>query len=87
MAAECDGTGVTVNAVCPGYTDTDLVQESIDRIVHKTGRSRETALAALLEADQQERLILPAEVASAVLALCDPSTRVTGEAVAVRSGN
>lgn len=87
MAAECDGTGVTVNAVCPGYTDTDLVQESIDRIVHKTGRSREAALAALLKADQQERLILPAEVASAVLALCDPSTRVTGEAVAVRGGN
>jgi NAD(P)-dependent dehydrogenase (short-subunit alcohol dehydrogenase family) len=87
MAAECDGTGVTVNAVCPGYTDTDLVQESIDRIVHKTGRSREAALAALLKADQQERLILPAEVASAVLALCEPSTRVTGEAVAVRGGN
>jgi NAD(P)-dependent dehydrogenase (short-subunit alcohol dehydrogenase family) len=87
MAAECDGTGVTVNAVCPGYTDTDLVQESIDRIVHKTGRSRETALATLLKADQQERLILPAEVASAVLALCDPSTRMTGEAVAVRGGN
>jgi NAD(P)-dependent dehydrogenase (short-subunit alcohol dehydrogenase family) len=87
MAAECDGTGVTVNAVCPGYTDTDLVQESIDRIVHKTGRSREAALAALLKADQQERLILPAEVASAVLALCDPSTRVTGEAVAVRGGS
>jgi len=84
MAAECDGTGVTVNAVCPGYTDTDLVQESIDRIVHKTGRSREAALAALLRSDQQERLILPAEVASAVLALCEPSTRVTGEAVAVR---
>jgi NAD(P)-dependent dehydrogenase (short-subunit alcohol dehydrogenase family) len=87
MAAECDGTGVTVNAVCPGYTDTDLVQESIDRIVHKTGRSRETALAALLKVDQQGRLILPAEVASAVLALCDPSTRVTGEAVAVRGGS
>ena len=87
MAAECDGTGVTVNVVCPGYTDTDLVQESIDRIVLKTGRSREAALAALLKADQQERLILPAEVASAVLALCDPSTCVTGEAVAVRGGN
>jgi NAD(P)-dependent dehydrogenase (short-subunit alcohol dehydrogenase family) len=87
MAAECDGTGVTVNAVCPGYTDTDLVQESIDRIVHKTGRSREAALAALLKADQQERLILPAEVAAAVLTLCEPSTRVTGEAVAVRGGN
>ena len=87
MAAECDGTGVTVNAVCPGYTDTDLVQESIDRIVHKTGRSREAALAALLRSDQQERLILPAEVASAVLALCEPSTRVTGEAVAVRGGS
>jgi 3-hydroxybutyrate dehydrogenase len=87
LAAECEGTGVTVNAVCPGYTDTDLVQESIDRIMRKTGRSREAALAALLKADQQERLILPAEVASAVLALCEPSTHVTGEAVTVRGGN
>jgi 3-hydroxybutyrate dehydrogenase len=84
LAAEYASTGVTINAVCPGYTDTDLVGESVDRIVRKTGRTREAALASLLAADEQDRLIAPAEVAAAVLSLCLPSDRpVTGEAVPV----
>jgi 3-hydroxybutyrate dehydrogenase len=84
LAAEYASTGVTINAVCPGYTDTDLVGESVDRIVRKTGRTREAALASLLAADAQDRLIAPVEVADAVLSLCLPSDRpVTGEAVPV----
>jgi NAD(P)-dependent dehydrogenase (short-subunit alcohol dehydrogenase family) len=84
LAAEYATTGVTINAVCPGYTDTDLVAASIDRIVEKTGRTREAALAALLASDGQDRLVPPAKVAAAVLALCLPSPRVvTGEAVQV----
>jgi 3-hydroxybutyrate dehydrogenase len=85
LAAECAGTGVTINAVCPGYTDTDLLRESIDRIVAKTGRSRDAALSALLAVDGQERLISADEVATAVLALCLPGAdSITGEAVPVQ---
>ena len=82
LATEYAGTGVTVNAVCPGYADTDLMRESLDRIVKKTGRDRKAALAALLAPDAQERLISPAEVADAVLRLCTPAPdAVTGESV------
>lgn len=88
LAAEFDGTGVTVNAVCPGYTDTDLVRHSLDRIVGKTGRSREVALAAMLAPDAQQELIAPEEVAVAVLKLCAPeASGITGEAVTVEKRN
>lgn len=81
LAQESKGTGVTVNAVCPGYTDTDLVRDSIERIVKKTGRSRDDALRALL-GDDQKRLIAPKEVAAAVLDLCmQKDNAVSGEAV------
>ena len=88
LAAEYDGTGVTVNAVCPGYTDTDLVRNSLDRIAGKAGRSREAALAAMLAPDAQQELIAPEEVAAAALKLCTPdASGVTGEAVAVEKRN
>jgi NAD(P)-dependent dehydrogenase (short-subunit alcohol dehydrogenase family) len=87
LAAETAATGVTVNAVCPGYTDTDLVADSLDRIVAKTGRSRDEALAELVKHNPQGRLIDPQEVADAVLWLCGSGARsVTGQAIAVAGG-
>jgi 3-hydroxybutyrate dehydrogenase len=87
LALETATSGVTVNAVCPGFADTDLVAESIDRIVSRTGRSREEALAELVKHNPQKRLVEPAEVANAVLWLCGEEARsVTGQAIAVAGG-
>jgi NAD(P)-dependent dehydrogenase (short-subunit alcohol dehydrogenase family) len=87
LALETAATGVTVNAVCPGFTDTDLVGQSLDQIVAKTGRSREDALAELVKNNPQKRLVAPNEVADAVLWLCGEGARsVTGQAIAVAGG-
>lgn len=87
LAREFAQKGVTVNAVCPGYTDTDLVHRSLDRIAAKTGRSREDALAELVKVNPQRRLVQPDEVASAVLWLSGPSAAsITGQAIAVAGG-
>jgi len=84
IAAEVEGTGVTCNAVCPGFVDTDMTRESVARVVAKTGKSPEEALEAMLRTSSQRRLISPEEVATAVLALCDPSgERINGAAVTI----
>ena len=70
VAAELEGTGVVCNAVCPGYVDTEMTQQSVARVSAKTGKAPEAALAAMLAASAQERLISPAQVAQAVLKLC-----------------
>lgn len=87
LALELATTGVTVNAVCPGFTDTDLVAESIKTIMDKTGRSADEARKALAANNPQGRLIEPREVADAVLWLCLPgSGSITGQAIAVAGG-
>lgn len=87
LALELATSGVTVNAVCPGFTDTDLVAGSIDNIMKKTGRSREQAIAELAKHNPQGRLVSPREVADAVLWLCgEGAGAITGQAIAVAGG-
>jgi NAD(P)-dependent dehydrogenase (short-subunit alcohol dehydrogenase family) len=87
LAAETAASGVTVNAVCPGYTDTDLVRESAMRVAAKTGRAQADVLAEYRRDAPIGRLILPEEVAAAVLYLCSPqAAAVTGTTLAVAGG-
>jgi NAD(P)-dependent dehydrogenase (short-subunit alcohol dehydrogenase family) len=87
VAAEVAPSGVTVNSVCPGYVDTTMTRESVARIAAKTGRSEAEALAAVLAANPQGRLIEPEEVARAVTWLCEEETRgVNGRAIVIDGG-
>jgi 3-hydroxybutyrate dehydrogenase len=87
LALELAGTRVTVNAVCPGFTDTDLLAGSIDNIMKKTGRSHAQAVAELAKHNPQGRLVTPAEVADTVLWLCgEGAGSITGQAIAVAGG-
>jgi NAD(P)-dependent dehydrogenase (short-subunit alcohol dehydrogenase family) len=87
-AAELVRTGVTVNALCPGYTDTDLVAESARRIAARTGRGTDEALAAMVAENPIGRLIRPDEVAAAALWLCgDAAAAVTGQAIVIAGGD
>src|SRR5579864_3216515 len=80
LALETAKRGVTVNAVCPGFTDTDLVARSVEIIVAKTGRSAEAARAELAKTNPTGRLVTPEEVASAVAYLALPSaSAITGQ--------
>jgi NAD(P)-dependent dehydrogenase (short-subunit alcohol dehydrogenase family) len=84
LAAELVGTPITVNAVCPGYTDTDMVKDGVAGIVAKTGRTADEARAGLAATNPQKRLIHPDEVAAVVLWLCLPaSSGVSGQAIVV----
>jgi 3-hydroxybutyrate dehydrogenase len=78
---------ITVNAVCPGFTQTELLEASLAAIVQKTGRSAAEARAELVRHNPQGRLVEPEEVAQAVLWLCLPgSAALTGQAIAVAGG-
>ncbi len=74
VAQEVAGSGITANALCPGYVDTDMTERTIANIVEMTGRSRAEALATLTSANPQGRLIEPAEVTAAALWLCGPGS-------------
>lgn len=87
LALEMAKKGVTVNAVCPGYTETDIVRESIERVVAKTGRSAEEARAEFVKSNPQGRLVQPEQVADAVAWLCgDGASAVTGQQISVAGG-
>lgn len=87
LSLELANTPITVNAVCPGFTDTALVASSIDNIMKKTGRSREQAEAELVKHNPQGRLVRPEEVADTVLWLCGQGAgAITGQAIAVAGG-
>jgi NAD(P)-dependent dehydrogenase (short-subunit alcohol dehydrogenase family) len=87
LAIETAKTGVTVNAICPGYTDTDLVRESVASVSKKTGKPDDEIIAQYVKDMPIARLIKPQEVAAAVLYLCsEDAASVTGTAMTVAGG-
>jgi len=87
LALEVASAGVTVNAVCPGFTDTDLLTRAIKDVSKKTGRTERDVKAMYLAGNPQKRFVLPNEVASAVAWLCMPEQRaVTGQSIVVSGG-
>jgi NAD(P)-dependent dehydrogenase (short-subunit alcohol dehydrogenase family) len=87
MAVELAKTGVTVNAVCPGFVDTEMTEKTIANIVAKTKRSPEEARKSLEDMNPQRRLISPEEVADAVAMLCSEGARgINGQAIPIDGG-
>ena len=85
LALEYAKKGITVNAVCPGYTNTEIIVQALDKIVAATGRSRDEALGELIKVNPQQRLIEPEEVAETVLWICRQDS-ITGQSIAVAGG-
>jgi len=87
LAIEFARSGVTVNAICPGFTDTELVHRASQTIAHQTGRSEADAKATLARFNPQGRLVTPEEVAEAVAFLCrDAASAITGQSIVVAGG-
>ncbi len=87
LAREVARSGVTANAVCPGYTETRILETSLAEVAVRTGRPREAVRAAFLAGNPQGRFVAPEEVAAAVAFLCGPgSDAITGQAIAVAGG-
>jgi NAD(P)-dependent dehydrogenase (short-subunit alcohol dehydrogenase family) len=87
LALETARSGITVNAICPGFTETDLLEESIQNIITTTGRTREEAEKSLKAVNPQRRFIQPSEIAATVDWLCSPGAEsVTGQSIAIAGG-
>lgn len=87
IALEVATTGITVNAICPGYVDTDMVTRGIERITTRTGRTAEEALDTLKKMSPQNRLVTPEEVAALALLLASDEGRgITGQGINVDGG-
>ena len=87
LALEAAKNGVTVNAICPGYVDTELTQQNIRNIMEKTGLSETDALKSLVSSNPQGRLIQPDEIAETVLWLCTSgSESITGQSIMLAGG-
>jgi len=87
LALEVASKGVTVNAVCPGFTETELVAKSVASIIARTGRTEEEARTALAASNPQGRLITPDEVAQTIVWLCgEGASGINGAAVPVAGG-
>jgi NAD(P)-dependent dehydrogenase (short-subunit alcohol dehydrogenase family) len=87
LAIEFARSGVTVNAICPGFTDTELVHRASQTIAHQTGRSEADAKATLARFNPQGRLVTPEEVAETVAFLCrDAASAITGQSIVVAGG-
>ena len=83
LAAEIEGSGITANALCPGYLEGDMTDRTIANIMDKTG-VREDAVAVLAQTSPEGRLIRPEEVSAAALQLCDPgSDGINGKAIEI----
>lgn len=87
LALELAAKDITVNAVCPGYTETDMARAAIENIMAQTGRSEAQARAAITSRNPQKRIVQPEEVANVVAWLCLPGAEaITGQAISVSGG-
>jgi NAD(P)-dependent dehydrogenase (short-subunit alcohol dehydrogenase family) len=87
VAAEVAGTGITCNAVCPDWVRTDMLDAAVERIVRRTGRSPDEALAEIVGSTRLGRALEPSEVAAAVAYLCsDEAVGVNGQALTLDGG-
>ena len=87
LALEMAQKGITVNAVCPGYTETEILRQSIANVMAKTGRSEAEARAEFAQSNPQRRMVQPQEVADAVQWLCsDAAASITGQSISVSGG-
>jgi len=88
IALEVATTGITVNAICPGYVDTEMVSRGVERITSRTGRTAEEALDTLKKMSPQNRLVTPEEVAAlALLLACDEGRGINGQGINIDGGS